>query len=140
MSGADSPGHGLPAEAISVRHIRSAGPGGQHVNKVSTGIQLRLTLAASGLPQAVLARLRVLAGQRLNRDDELVIEATRHRSQTDNLRDAHERLAVLVERARARPTVRVPTRVPAGARRARLDDKKRRGAVKRGRGRPDGAD
>ncbi|MEE8505404.1 MAG: alternative ribosome rescue aminoacyl-tRNA hydrolase ArfB [Kiloniellales bacterium] len=117
---------------IAESFIRSPGPGGQNVNKVATAVQLRFDLRASpSLPEAVRTRAERLAGRRLTKDGVLVITAARFRSQERNREDALARLVALLREAARRPTPRRPTRPGAGARRRRLDDKTRRGAIKK---------
>ena len=117
---------------IAESFIRSPGPGGQNVNKVATAVQLRFDLRASpSLPEAVRTRAERLAGRRLTKDGVLVITAARFRSQERNREDALARLVTLLREAARRPTPRRPTRPGAGARRRRLDDKTRCGALKK---------
>jgi len=133
-----APGIELDDRALTESFIRASGPGGQNVNKLSTAVQLRLDLAASGLPDAVLARLALLAGRRLNLDGELVIAARRHRTQERNRAQAMENLLELIRAAAAPPPPkRVPTRPGRAARARRMDEKSRQGTRKRLRGRPD---
>ncbi len=121
----------IPATALEWRAIRSPGPGGQNVNKVATAIQLRVHLAKAGLPPAVRARLVKLAGRRVSAEGALLIEANRFRSQERNRADAWERFEALLARALVKPKRRIPTRVPGGERKQRMEDKRKRGETKR---------
>ncbi len=122
----------LDPREIEESFIRSPGPGGQRVNKVSTAVQLRFDLRRSpSLPEVVRARAERLAGRRLSKDGVVVITAARFRSQERNREDALARLVALLRKASRRPAPRKPIRPSAGAKRRRLDDKTRRGAIKR---------
>ena len=122
----------LDPREIGETFIRASGPGGQNVNKVSSAVQLRFDLRRSpSLPAAVRARAERLAGRRMTKDGVLVITAARFRSQERNREDALARLVELLREAAHRPTPRTPTRPGLGAKRRRLDDKTRRGAVKK---------
>jgi ribosome-associated protein len=123
---------------LSEHFIRSSGPGGQHVNKVSTAVELRYDVARSAMPEDVTVRLRQLAGSRMTADGVLIVQAREHRTQAGNREAARQRLEDLVERASRRPRRRRATRPSAAARERRLTEKKRRGAAKRGRGRASG--
>lgn len=115
--------------------IRSSGPGGQNVNKVSTAVQLRFHAARSGLPDDVLARLAKLAGQRATKDGDILIEANRFRTQERNREDARERLiALVVKAAEPPPPPRKKTKPSKGAVERRLKAKSGRSEVKKGRG------
>ena len=119
-----------PAE-IEESFVRATGPGGQHVNKTSSAVQLRFDVRNSAsLPDEVRWRLEKLAGSRLTKDGVLVLLAQEHRSQKRNREEALERLVELVREASHRPMPRVKTRVSKAAKRRRVDDKKRHGTIK----------
>ncbi len=121
-------------EELSLRFVRSSGPGGQNVNKVATAVQLRFDAAGSpSLPADVRARLMRLAGQRLTEDGVLIIDARRFRTQARNRQDALERLKALIRRAAEKPKPRKKTRPTRASKQRRLDDKRHRGETKRRR-------
>ena len=115
--------------------IRSPGPGGQNVNKVATGVQLRFDARKSQfITSAIRRRLRTLAGRLMTKDGVLVITAHRHRSQERNRADAMERLQALLRKAVETPKRRRATKPTRAAKERRLNSKKRRSEIKRGRG------
>jgi ribosome-associated protein len=125
-----------PAE-IEETFVRAAGPGGQHVNKTSSAVQLRFDVRRSpSLPDDVRQRLERLAGRRLTQDGVLVLVAQGERSQKRNREEVLARLIELVRAAARRPTPRKKTRPSQASKRRRLDDKKKHGTLKSLRGRP----
>jgi ribosome-associated protein len=127
----------IPGGEYTLSYVRSPGPGGQNVNKVASACELRFAVGATSLLDAAgKQRLRALAGRRLTRGDEIVIEAHRHRTQEANRRDAIGRLEALIEQARQVPKPRRKTRPGRAAKARRLDGKRQRKETKRLRGRP----
>ena len=111
--------------------VRSSGPGGQNVNKVSSAVQLRFDVRRSpALPNDVAIRLMRLAGKRLTKEGVIVIIAQAHRDQTRNRAEARERLFELIRQAAVRPVPRRATKVPKAQKRKRVEGKKHRGQIK----------
>jgi len=122
----------IDEKEIEVDFVRSSGPGGQNINKVSTAVQLRFNIKQSlSLPVDVKKRLADLAGSRLSEKGEIIIEAKRFRTQTKNREDALQRLVVLIKQAAQKPKVRQKTKPSVSASAARVFDKKKRGAIKK---------
>jgi len=129
------PGLEIPDADLEVAFIRSAGPGGQNVNKVASAVQLRFALDRNEtLGRDVKARLRVLAGQRVTDAGEILIVARTSRSQEHNRRDAEGRLLDLVRRALVVPKKRHATKPTRASKERRLSSKARAQKTKRLRG------
>ena len=126
----------IPERDLEISFIRSAGPGGQNVNKVASAAQLRFNLAGTAcLDPGTKARLATLAGQRLNADGWIQIVARTHRTQEGNRRDALARLHALIAQARIVPKKRRPTRPTRASQERRIEGKIQRKQHKRLRGR-----
>jgi ribosome-associated protein len=125
----------IPDEELEWKFIRSGGPGGQNVNKVSSAAQLRFLLPLnSSLPVSVRNRLRRLAGQKLIDDGTILFKAMSERSQDQNRRAALSRLEELIRAALVEPKIRKKTRPTKGSQERRIETKKRRGTTKQQRG------
>ena len=134
MSGSEP--FAIPDEALEERFIAASGPGGQNVNKVATAVQLRCNVFRLGLAPPVYARLKELAGSRMNAVGEIVITARSYRTQEQNREDARARLAELVAKAHIRKAKRIRTKVSKAAKAKRVEAKTQRGAVKQARAKP----
>lgn len=125
----------IAEQELVERFVRAAGPGGQNVNKVSTAVELRFDVANSpSLPEAVRARLLARRDRRMTSDGVLVINAQRFRTQERNREDARARLAHFIETGLHAPKPRIATRPTRASKQRRLDAKRERGTIKRGRG------
>ncbi|MBC6981586.1 alternative ribosome rescue aminoacyl-tRNA hydrolase ArfB [Caulobacter sp. 17J80-11] len=132
-----TPNLALDEDELVFKAARASGPGGQHVNKTSTAIELRFDARNSpSLPEEVKERLTRLAGSRMTQDGVLVLFAQGFRSQEMNRQDVIARLVELVRRATEKPKPRKATKPTYASKLRRLEGKAKRSGVKAGRGRP----
>jgi ribosome-associated protein len=131
-----TPAIDIDESELEERFVRSSGPGGQNVNKVSTAVELRFNLAANtSIPDYARAKLKRLAGRRLTLDGVIIIQADRFRSQEQNRSDARERLKDLIAEALIVQKKRIKTKPSRSAKERRVDAKTTRGHVKKLRSR-----
>ena len=123
----------LADDEIVMTAIRSQGPGGQNVNKVSTAIHLKFDIVASSLPEAVKRRLLALNDQRVTKEGVFILKAQQTRSQLKNREEALSRLRAFVVQALSVRKVRKKTRPTKASKMRRLNAKSKRGDLKRNR-------
>jgi ribosome-associated protein len=124
----------VPESEVDISAIRAQGAGGQNVNKVSSAIHLRFTIAASSLPDQIKQRLLALNDQRITKDGVVVIKSQVHRSQEKNRADALQKLNELVASVAQVPKARRATKPTRSSQTKRLEGKNLRGQVKSMRG------
>jgi len=126
----------IDEDELVLKAVRASGPGGQHVNKTSTAVELRFDVEASpNLPEGVKARVRPIAGRRMTAEGVIVLQAEQFRSQERNRQDAIDRLLeILKKAAEPPPPPRKKTRPTRASKERRLTAKKTRGNVKAMRG------
>jgi len=126
----------IPASDLSYEYSRSGGPGGQHVNTADTRVRLRFALdRCTVLSEAITQRVRGAYPGRLNAAGELTLTCDRNRSRHRNQLEVRERLCTMLRDHLRPPAKRKPTRPSRASKERRIVGKKRRGSVKKGRGR-----
>ena len=129
-----TPNISIDEREISEEFVRSSGPGGQNVNKVATAVKLRFdVLRSPSLPDEVRRRLIRLAGKKMTRKGELIIDARRFRTQEMNRKDAIDRLIGLVRKAVYKPKPRFKTKPTLASRERRMETKHKRSGIKQAR-------
>jgi ribosome-associated protein len=121
----------ISEDEIQIQFMRASGPGGQHVNKTATAVQLRFDIKNSlSLPGDIRERLLRFPDRRITTDGVLVITARRFRSQDQNRQDAVQRLIDLVQKSAEKPRRRRKTKPTPASKKRRLEAKRRQGAKK----------
>ena len=124
----------LPEALIEETFLAATGPGGQNVNKVATACQLRINIYDLRLPPYAFAQLKELAGSRLASNGDIIVTARSSRSREANREEARARMIDMIEKAHVRAPRRIATKPSKAAKARRVDAKKGRAAVKKGRG------
>jgi ribosome-associated protein len=124
----------IPDQEIEITAVRSQGPGGQNVNKVSSAIHLRFDIPASSLPDFYKQRLLKIKDSRINKEGIVIIKAQKFRSQEKNREDALVRLQALIRSVAVVQKKRRPTKPSKASQRRRMDSKTKRGKTKLLRG------
>ncbi len=121
-------------EQLRFGFSRSSGPGGQNVNKVNTKTELRVNLSSlHGMSDRAIGRLKILAGRKLTADNDLLFTADSQRTQESNRRACLEKLRELIVAALVEPKVRKKSKPSKGAKKRRLESKKKQGEKKKAR-------
>ena len=126
----------LPIKVCEFRYVLGSGPGGQHINKTATTVELRVPLSKLELPPGVMRRLLAQQTGRINKAQELIVQASSHRSQLQNKQEAVRRGEKLIAAAYQIPKQRQATTPTASSKRGRVDNKERRSNIKSQRRQP----
>ena len=120
----------IPKESLTFKFIHASGPGGQHVNKASTAVELTIDLNSLGQPSGLINRLKLKNPSRVNKRGYLVLQVDNFRSQHRNRKQALELFLKLINDAAKIPKKRIATKPTRSAKKRRLDAKKQRGSIK----------
>ena len=124
----------VPGDALEVHAVRSSGPGGQNVNKVSTKVEIHVDLdRIQGMGAASRQRLLHLVAKRLDHSGRLMVSSQLTRDQQRNLDDARRKIHDWIAKALVKPKTRIATQPKAVSRERRLEEKKRNSARKASR-------
>ncbi len=120
----------IPPECLKFKFINASGPGGQHVNKASTAVELSVDLDNLPFTPGLLSRLKTKHRGKVNKKGRLIIQVDSFRSQLQNRRQATDRLIEMLNQAKTPPKKRIATKPTKSSRTKRLDKKKRKGEKK----------
>ena len=122
----------LNPDNINIRFIRASGPGGQHVNKVESAVQIKFDAKNCGfIDSDMFNRLRQLAGSKMTAEGTIVITSSETRSQTRNREDATKRLVGLLRTSAIKPRFRKKTKPSLASKKRKIEGKKRNSALKK---------
>ena len=126
----------LDPSEMTEQFVRSSGPGGQHINKVDTKVELRFFARRSpNLSETIKDRLKVIAGNKWTLKGEIIITAEKYRSQAKNRELARSKLVRLILKALEKPINRLKTKPSKAVRLRRSNEKQNRSKIKAMRGR-----
>jgi len=120
----------LPHESLKFKFINASGPGGQHVNKASTAVELTADLENLKLPYGVMNRLKLKYSSRINKRGKLIVQVDNFRSQHQNRKEAIAILLKMLNDAAKVPKRRIASSPTRSSKKKRLDKKKQRGVTK----------
>jgi len=120
----------IPLECLKFKFINASGPGGQHVNKASTAVELSVDLDSLPFAHGVIRRLKTKHQGKINKLGRLIIQVDSFRSQLQNRKQATDRLIGMLNEVRKPPKKRIATKPTNSSKKKRLDNKKRKGQKK----------